>query len=230
MPKTHLIFDLDDTLYPERDYAIGGFRAAAQWANTALGAHVSVDRMLALLDSGQLGKLFPATLGEAKPDHSADDLKAFIRAYGQHTPDLKLFDDAAEALAVWSARGPLGLITDGHAATQHSKIAALALQPRFQHIIATGALGPGREFHKPHPRAFELMQAELGAPGDRFVYVGDNLSKDFVAPNALGWTSIWIDRPAHRALRIHKHTEAPDGGAPHETIHDLGELPRLLAR
>jgi len=228
MPRTHLIFDLDDTLYPERDYAIGGFRAAADWAGHALGVKISVDRMIALLDDGMLGKLFTTVLKDAKPDYTADDLKAFVRAYGQHKPQLNLFDDAAHALEHWGARTPLGLITDGHAPTQHSKIAALELQPRFEHIIATGALGPDRQYHKPHPMAFELMQSHLGAEGDRFVYIGDNISKDFVAPNALGWTTIWIDRPTHRAQRIHKHASPPDGGAPHETIHDLRALVSLL--
>ena len=228
MPATHLIFDLDDTLYPERDYAIGGFRAAARWAERELGLAVSPDKMVALLDQGLLGQLFQQTLQEAKPSHSVDDLKAFVRAYGQHTPQLKLFDDAAAALDAWQHKSKLGLITDGHAATQHAKISALALASRFQHIIATGALGPDRAFHKPHPRSFDLMQTALGAPDDRFVYIGDNLSKDFVAPNALGWMSVWIDRPAHRAHRIHKHTAPPDGGAPQFVVHDLGELEGIL--
>ena len=32
-----VIFDLDDTLYAERDYALSGFRAAGRWARDALG-------------------------------------------------------------------------------------------------------------------------------------------------------------------------------------------------
>ena len=27
-----IVFDLDDTLYPERDYVLSGFRAIARWA------------------------------------------------------------------------------------------------------------------------------------------------------------------------------------------------------
>jgi putative hydrolase of the HAD superfamily len=229
MPATHLIFDLDDTLYAERDYAIGGFRAAVAWARASLKADVSVDQMVELLDTGHLGQLFPKVLATALPAHTPDDLKGFVRAYGQHTPSLKLFDDAAAALDYWQTRAKLGLITDGHAPTQHSKIHALALQPRFAEIIATGALGPDRAFHKPHPRAFQMMQTALDTPGDRFVYVGDNLAKDFLAPNALGWLTVHIDRPHHRAHRIHKNMASPDGGAPQETIPDLGELTRLLA-
>jgi putative hydrolase of the HAD superfamily len=228
MPATHLIFDLDDTLYPERDYAIGGFKAAAAWARTKLGADVSVDTMVQLLDDGHLGKLFPQVLSAAKPNHTPDDLKAFVRAYGKHAPDLKLFPDAAVALDHWQPRAKLGLITDGHAATQHAKIAALRLAPRFAEIIATGALGPDRAFHKPHPLAFEMMQKAAALPGDRLVYVGDNLSKDFLAPNTLGWTTIHIDRPSHRAHRIHKHTVALPGGEPQHTVHDLSDLQRLL--
>lgn len=228
MADLKLIFDLDDTLYPERDFAIGGFRAAARWAEQQLGVGVDVDRMTSLLDDGHLGKLFTIVLAEAKPDHSPDDLKGFVRAYGKQQPDIRLFPDAAAALPHWHARTDLGLITDGHAPTQHAKIAALLLGERFAHIIATGALGPERAFHKPHPHAFELMQAKLGKEGDRFVYVGDNLSKDFVAPNALGWTSIWIDRPHHRHHRIHKNASAPTGGEPHAVIQDLGELARVL--
>ncbi len=230
MPTTHLVFDLDDTLYPERDYAIGGFKAAAAWACAELGVSVDVDAMTALLDDGHLGQLFPKVLRAARPDHSADDLRAFIRAYGQHTPSLFLFADAADALDHWQPRVNLGLITDGHAPTQQSKINALALAPRFRKIVLTGALGPDRAFHKPHPHAFEIMQATLtkvGA-GDRFVYVGDNLAKDFIAPNTLGWTSVHIDRPAHRHHRIHKHTQAAAGGAPHETVSSLAELITLL--
>jgi putative hydrolase of the HAD superfamily len=229
MPAPHLIFDLDDTLYAERDYAIGGFRAAAAWARTTLNADVSVDHMIELLDTGHLGQLFPKVLAAALPTHTPDDLKSFVRAYGQHTPSLKLFDDAADSLDHWQPRAKLGLITDGHAPTQHAKIKALALAPRFAEIIATGTLGPDRAFHKPHPRAFELMQTALGSTGDRFVYVGDNLAKDFLAPNAMGWLTIHIDRPAHRTQRIHKHTISPNGGAPQHTIADLSELARLLA-
>lgn len=229
MVITHLVFDLDDTLYAERDFAIGGFRAAALWARDTLGIEVSLDRMLALLDDGHLGKLFHMALAEAKADHSADDLKGFVKAYANQTPQLQLFPDAALALRHWEGRLKLGLITDGHASTQHAKIAALDLTRRFKHIIATGALAPDRAFHKPHPRAFELMQSALGRPGDRFVYVGDNLSKDFIAPNTLGWTTVWIDRPAHHAHRIHKHTTAAIGGEPRFSIGDLAQLQTILA-
>lgn len=228
MSTTHLVFDLDDTLYPEREYAIGGFRAAAAWAREALGVPISAERMLQLLQAGQLGKLFATVLAEAKPEHSADDLAGLVRAYGRHQPQLTLFPDAAEALQHWSSLGALGLITDGHPRTQQSKLDALGIVPRFRHVILTGALGPDRAFHKPHPRSFELMAAALGGTGDRFVYIGDNPSKDFHAPNALGWMTVQIDRPSQRMQRIHRGERAPVGGEPQHVVASLNELGAIV--
>lgn len=226
-----VIFDLDDTLYPERDYAIGGFRAVSRHLTSTFGAPDTTDTMVALLDQGHLGGLFRIVLGEVHPQFTDEDLKRALKAYAAHQPRLTLFPDAAPALAHFARAGtPLGLITDGHAATQQAKVAALGIAPHFSHIVYTGALGPDRAFHKPHPKAFQLIHAALGGDADRFVYVGDNPAKDFLAPRAMGWTTIMVDRPAERTRRIHKpDPPAPDAAA-HHTLSALDDLAALLAR
>lgn len=224
---TIMVFDLDDTLYPERQFALSGFRASARWARESLG-HADeaglVAAMTAMLDRGLLGKLFPAALEMVKAEHSRAELKAFVDAYRDHEPQLTLHEDGAWALAHYGARGRLGLITDGTHSVQSAKVRALALETRFTEIVYTGALGPDRAFAKPHPLAFERIATALGAAGDRFVYVGDNPSKDFVAPNALGWTSVWVKR----AGGIHDGAETADGGEPRHMITSLTELPGVL--
>lgn len=228
MATLHLVFDLDDTLYPERDYAIGGFRAASAWVQRELGVRDVTDDLVRHLDDGHLGRSFALALAAVKPDHSAEHLQGMVRAYGAHTPSLQLFDDAAEILDQYRG-ATLGLITDGHAKTQQAKAVALGLPERFAEIVYTGALGPDRAFHKPHPRAFEIIAAALRrAPGDRFAYIGDNPAKDFVAPNALGWLTVLVDRPHHRARRIHPLVDAPEGGTPQRTIASLIDLPDVL--
>jgi putative hydrolase of the HAD superfamily len=231
MSTLHVIFDLDDTLYPERAYALGGFRAAGAWAKQHLGVDGMAERLTALLDQGHLGQSFKLALGEFAPQHSADDAAAMLKAYGAHMPDLALFDDARLALDGLAARGtPLGLITDGHDKTQARKVAALGIGPRFQQIIYTGALGPDRAFHKPHPRAFALMEQALRKSAtDRFAYIGDNPAKDFVAPNGMGWRTVLIDRPLARATRIHPLQVPPHGGAPQVTLASLADLDAALS-
>jgi putative hydrolase of the HAD superfamily len=221
-----LVFDLDDTLYPERAYALGGFRAAADHATARWGVGDLAPEMTRLLDRGLLGPLFAQVLTTARPETTPGDVADFVRAYGAHSPQLELFPDATAVLDHYRHAAPLGLITDGHAKTQIAKVTALNLTRHFQSIIYTGALGADRAFHKPHPRAFQLTEDAIGHPGDQFVYVGDNPAKDFAAPNARGWITVHIQRPGG----IHGTPEPIADGAAHHTITDLMQLPETLKR
>src|SRR5262249_30491730 len=222
-----LVFDLDDTLYPERQFALSGFAAAGRWAETELGvAGLALD-MTRLLDEGHLGELFRIALAGRLPDHTPEQLAGLVAAYRDHDPQLTLFEDAAWALAHLAPQARLGLITDGTEHVQARKVSSLGIAARFGTIVYTHALG-GRQFSKPHPRSYEMVEAALGGSGDRLVYIGDNPAKDFVVPNQRGWISVMVERPQHR--RIHAQAKIAPGGAPQHTIASLTELPALFGR
>lgn len=225
MSELVLVFDLDDTLYPERQFALSGFRAAERWAEATLGVKGLAADMTGLLDRGHLGELFRMALAARLPDHAPEHLAGLIDAYRDHEPELALFEDAAWALSHFSGTATLGLITDGTHHVQAKKVEALGIAPHFREIVYTHALG-GRAFAKPHPRGYEMVEQSLGGDGRRLAYIGDNPSKDFVIPNARGWTSVMVERP--QARRIHAAAAVADGGAPHHTIASLTELPALL--
>ena len=220
-----LVFDLDDTLYPERQFALSGFEAAGRWAAAELGVEGLAADMTRLLDDGHLGQLFRMALAEKMPEHSPEHLAALLEAYRDHEPELALFDDASWALSHFAGQAKLGLITDGTHRVQAKKVAALGIAAHFREIVFTDALG-GRAFSKPHPKSYELVEAALGAEGQRLVYIGDNPAKDFIVPNARGWTSIMIERPQSR--RIHAGAQVAAGGAPQHTVASLTELPAVL--
>jgi putative hydrolase of the HAD superfamily len=220
-----LVFDLDDTLYPERQFAVSGFAAAGRWAAAALGVEGLAADMTRLLDDGHLGQLFQMALAEKLPDHGPEHLAGLLEAYRNHEPQLALFEDAGWALDRFGGEASLGLITDGTHRVQAKKVEALGIAPHFHEIVFTDALG-GRTFSKPHPKGYEQVEAALGAAGDRLVYIGDNPAKDFIVPNARGWTSIMVHRPGHR--RIHAAAQVAPGGAPQHTIASLTELPAVL--
>jgi putative hydrolase of the HAD superfamily len=221
-----LVFDLDDTLYPERQFALSGFEAAGRWAEAELGIAGLAADMERLLDGGHLGALFRIALAERLPDHRPEHLAGLLEAYRSHAPPrLALFEDAAWALSHFGPRARLGLITDGTHHVQARKVAALGIAGHFQEIVYTDALG-GRAFSKPHPRSYEMVEQALGGEGSRLVYVGDNPAKDFVVPNARGWTSVMVHRP--EAFRIHAGAAVAAGGAPQHTVASLTELPALL--
>lgn len=220
-----VVFDLDDTLYPEREFALSGFAAAGRWAERELGVQGLADDMTRLLDDGHLGKLFAMALAGKLPGHTPEQFAGLLEAYRNHEPTLTLFEDAAWALGHFGDKARLGMITDGTHHVQARKVAALGIAPRFEEIVYTHALG-GREFSKPHPESYERIERSMGAGARRLVYVGDNPSKDFVVPNARGWVSVMVDRPGH--ARIHAGAPVADGGAPQHTIPSLAHLPAVL--
>ena len=225
MSRLVLVFDLDDTLYPERQFALSGFKAAERGAAAHLGVTGLAADMARLLDQGHLGELFKLALAERVPGHELEHLAGLIEAYREHEPELSLFDDAGWALAHFHGQAALGLITDGQHRLQAKKVAALGIAPRFSEIVYTDALG-GRAFSKPHPKSYQVVEQSLAEATARLVYIGDNPAKDFVVPNARGWTSIMVDRPQHG--RIHARAATAPGGAPQHTIASLTELPAVL--
>lgn len=170
-----VIFDLDDTLYSEKDYVKSGYRAACPEKAEQLWQ--------AFLD----GKpAFDTVIPEQKEEALA--------RYRSHRPTIALYPGAAEMLKRIRRHARLGLITDGRPEGQRAKIEALGLAALFDEIIITDELG-GAEFRKPNPAAFLEMQKRLGVPYEKMVYIGDNLKKDFAAPAALGMGCIHFINP-----------------------------------
>jgi len=223
VPIRAIIFDLDDTLYLERDYAFSGFRAVAHTYSHLLGnPQNSLNTMRALFDSPHRHRVFNQLLQDISVEHDLQLIQKMVATFRKHTPDIQLLPDASSALSRLAATYKLGLITDGPAQVQHAKIDALKLATRIDKIIVTGELEPGAE--KPSPRSFEMIAGALEVHHGECVYVADNPAKDFIAPNALGWKTVRIIRP----LGVYKNVcPAKDGEAKH-TISSLDELDRLL--
>jgi hypothetical protein len=57
-----------------------------------------------------------------------------------------------------------------------------------------------------------------------FAYISDNPSKDFVAPNRLGWRTIQLAYPG----QVHAHLPAPEGGRPQFVARLPGEVYQIL--
>lgn len=237
-PTSAVIFDLDDTLHSEREYAFSGFEAVAVAFENSFGDPTAAAAdMRRLFDTEHRPRVFDALLAERGRPEDPAFVALMVEAYRTHHPVINLFPDADAALSRLCLRCKLGLITDGPKVQQWAKIDALGLGHRFDEIIVTSELGEnegGRRgmdlnaypagFGKPHPRAFELMSGRLGVGSTRCAYVADNPAKDFVAPNALGWRTVQIVR----AGGIYVDRSPPDGGSPHHTIDSLDALDVFL--
>lgn len=217
-----IVFDLDDTLYPEREFALSGYEAVAGVFADRLGvstAHLAA-RMGELFDTPLRRRVFNTILAEAGVVQADVDalVAEMIAVYRGHAPRIHLHPDADSALSRLRDRCCLGLISDGPLDTQRNKVRALGLTGRLEEIILTDEWG--EEFWKPHPRPFEEMSRRLGLPPQACIYVADNPAKDFIAPNALGWGTVLIKRSGG----IYADRQAPRGGVPQAAISTLEAL------
>lgn len=220
---TALAWDMDDTLYLERDFVRSGFRAA----DACLRERVDPARdwfaeLWRDFETGIRGDAFNRVLTAAGAAPDAGLVAELIRVYRRHRPDIALCPDVPAALAVLNLPPErLGLITDGPVEMQRGKFAALGLAGRLKHVFFTDAWG--LEFRKPHQRAFLEFEKLTGCRGSDCAYVADNPAKDFRAPHQLGWTTIRLRRPAGL------HADVPSvPGEVDRTITDLGELADAL--
>ncbi len=116
---------------------------------------------------------------------NSDQLTELIDVYRGHEPEIQVEQEAGAALKKLQGRAALGLLSDGFLPAQELKLEALKIRDIFGCVVFTETLG--RKFWKPDPAGFRLITQKLGVEPEGCAYVADNLAKDFVAPNALGW-------------------------------------------
>jgi len=188
-----VVFDLDDTLYPERDFVRSGFQAVDRWLVSHKAVRGLFELAWQLFEAGERGRIFDQALPRLGLAAAPELISQLVAVYRDHEPAIELAPEAADLLAWLRERGPLALLTDGDHGTQQRKVEALGLAGYCQPIVYTDAFG--REHWKPSPKGFLALQDRFGLAAERFVYVGDNPAKDFRAPRALGWRTVRLRRP-----------------------------------
>jgi len=189
-----IVFDLDDTLYPERQYALSGFAAVADWADGSLGIpnEQGYAELEAYFNDGVRGDTFNRWLEahDLEPDRWIPDM---VTIYRDHTPSLEPYPETRAVLKTLGSEYRLGLITQGHKPGQQRKLEALDLTEAFEAVVIMGE--EDRLDWKPSKVPFERLLAEMDIQGDQAAYIGDNPLKDFVGARQLEMLTIWVRRP-----------------------------------
>lgn len=219
----YVVFDLDDTLYPEREYVLSGFKAVSEWLSqrTEFTKSQLFKKLRRDFECGIRGDNFDRLLEETG---ITVDVETLIDLYRDHEPTIDLTPDAQCCLDKIEAR-PLGLITDGIERKQRRKIEALSIDNRFERIYISEQFAPNGM--KPMPTMFEQFLEDTGWKPAQVVYVGDNPSKDFVAPNELGMQSILVQRPWGEYSENQAMVPAEKAT---EQVDSLCEIPKLVQR
>lgn len=176
--NTVITFDLDDTIFKEIDFLRSAYFEIADYLDPS--DIFLAGRMFSCYRKGE--NVFDYLVGNYKC--SKDKL---LSIYRNHQPNVSLTPDVEYVLEKLKSRGcKLGLITDGREIAQMNKIKALGIETYFDAILISEVTG----YTKPNLFNFELLQNKI--KGEQYVYIGDNVNKDFYAPNKLDWNTICL--------------------------------------
>jgi len=218
-----IVFDMDDTLYEEKQYVISGFKAVDKYIIEQFGVTGFFESAVKLFHSGIREFIFNKVLDQLGVKYEDSTIKILINCYRTHIPDIHLAEDAKWVLEHLSSEVKLALISDGYLNAQQQKVHALKLSDRFEVIVLSDEYG--RENWKPSPLVYEEVSRKLQIDHIQCMYVGDNAKKDFVTAKQLGWTTVHIQRGngEYANANVTPEYEA------HYRIDSLRKLPDLYA-
>lgn len=181
-----IVLDLDDTLYSEISYLKSAYRYIAKKISKEdvdlyelmFNKYINNEDVFSFLSN----------------EYKISKLK-LLNWYRYHEPDIRLYPGVLTFLNLYSINSEIALITDGRSKTQRKKIKALGVDQFLKNIVISEELGS----EKPSLTNFEA--AIVNTKGDLFFYIGDNINKDFITPNKMGWITICLE---DQGENIHK--------------------------
>lgn len=187
-----VVFDVDDTLYLERDYVRSGFHDVGEHLERTHGVSGFGEVAWDAFRDGVRGSTFDHTLGTLGVEPTSELIRELVAVYRSHAPRIDPLPDAHSLLVELQRMGiELGVVTDGPAVSQRAKVVALGLEQYTDAIVVTEEHGTG----KPDPRVFATAARAMKVASTDLVYIADNPTKDFAGPRSLGWVTVRVRRP-----------------------------------
>jgi putative hydrolase of the HAD superfamily len=220
--KPTLVFDMDDTLYPERQFIRSGFAAVAkEVARRFGGSHDAVQATLlrALRGGRRAQALQELCTAHRLPGDLVPTLVDIIRG---HAPRLRLPLESRETLRGVRGQGwAIGVLTNGRPDIQARKAAALGLSAYVDEIVFAEDWGSGRG--KPEPEPFDVILERVGADRTATVYVGDDPWCDVFGARRAGLKTVLVDPRGKTSSRA-RACQAD------RVVRSIDEVPEAAAR
>ncbi len=218
-----VIFDLDDTLYDEKQFVQSGFREASRYI--ALKYKKSEKKTYILLNKvlkiNGRGKVFDNVLSDLDIYANQKVIKKLITKYRYCKRKLKFFPQAETVLSKLRRLDyRLGLITDGNSRVQRYKAELLSLNSYFHVLLYSRYYGIRNE--KPSVFIYRKCLRKLKVKARESIYVGDNPHKDFITAKKIGVRTVRLMRGRFKHVILDRKYEAE------RRIHNLKYLPQVI--
>ena len=226
MPIKALLFDLDDTLYEEKQFVKSGFIKVAEFIEDKFKINKKdfYKILIDIYNHGSRGNIFNLALERVNVAYEEDIIQSMVKIYREHNPKIRLAEDIKSLIIKLKEIYSLGIVTDGYFEVQKKKVQALKLEELFDSIIYTDKYG--REYWKPNVFGYELALKDLQVSPEEAIYIGDNPHKDFIGAKRLGIVTIRIlqEGREHSNVRLDKDHEAD------YEIRELADITELLKK
>jgi len=209
-------FDLDGTLFDDRQYARAGLESAAAELRRRTGVDLTADLLSAYFRGGHREATFDVVLSEA--GLANDHVPALVTAYHENEGELVPYPDAEPTLEALASRYHIGVITGG--TNGREKLSRLGLDEYVDDAIVTAE----REDSKRLPEPFVEMADRFDVPLSSMAVVGDRPRLDFPQPNQLGMMTVRVMRGRYADV-IARGEAAPDAA-----VESLEGVPELVAQ
>lgn len=217
LARTVVVFDLDDTIYAEADYVESGMRHVCGQIKTLYGYDLYSELYGAIQHDPKIDWLALACGLARLPSAVKDSL---LWMYRLHEPDICLSSACKTTLQrVRSQACAVAVLTDGRTVTQRLKLNALGLGDWPVYV--------SEEYGKPKPAPDRFKAIQEQYPGRHYVYVADNVKKDFLGCNPLGWVGVGM-RGGHRNIHSQTTHNLPNAAFPKYWVNSWEELTSLL--
>jgi putative hydrolase of the HAD superfamily len=195
VPITHLVFDLDDTLYPPGN---GLWDEIGSRINQYMISHAGVDAAQVNEVRRQYYQKYGTTLRGLMtevPGVNPDEYLAYV-----HDVNPGRYLNLNPALDIMLASLPQSKVIFTNSDTAHTQriLACLGVQAHFTQIVDIRAMGFN---NKPLPQAYDALLTAIGVPATQCVFIEDSL-RNLQPAKALGMTTLLVGPPNLSATGI----------------------------
>ncbi|TOF71170.1 HAD family hydrolase, partial [Vibrio parahaemolyticus] len=137
--------------------------------------------------------------------------------YRLHIPAIKLAPDVKHTLDMIKSRcSAMAVITDGRSVSQRNKLFSLGLE-QLDILVS-------EEWGESKPGDIRFKEIERRYPSEcQYIYVGDNVKKDFITPKKMNWLTIGI-RDSGDNIHSQNLSKISDEYLPHVWLNSISEL------
>ncbi|MCK4528882.1 HAD-IA family hydrolase, partial [candidate division WOR-3 bacterium] len=208
-------FDLDNTLYNEKQFVRSGFRAVSNYMVEKYGINEErlYDLLLSTFSKQGREKVFDKALKKLNL-YKKEIVLEMVEVYRNHSPKITIYRDTQEVLPKLKKKYRVGLITGGVKKVQESKVKALNIEGFFDSI--TYAI---EHNGKNNTQVFMATLEKLRVKPSESIYIDDNPLKGFFVARKLGIHTVRILRGEHKELK---------GDKPYYPEFEIRNLRQLL--